>query len=300
MSDKRPNVYGISRDLWEHPVFMDESFTEKQAWAWLIGAAAWKQIDARGNVGPVTLSRAEFSFSIRFLARRWKWDKAKVHRFFGKLKRHGMVTDSERDGNQVFLISNYNKFQIVASPKRDTTETPPRQERDKEETGEALKQKNKEPAPDGAPALALVFQFPSWWPHPEWEGYLEMRKKLRKAASQRAIELVVAEVTKLRAAGHDPAAVLDRSTIKGWTDVYPLKDGSRPALALVPAPVADAATWARRLEYFYRGNEGDEVEKGYWAQAWGPEPGRSGCKAPDDAHAIYRAKFHPPKGSAAS
>ncbi|SRR6266404_198079 len=62
-----------------------------------------------------------------------------------------------------------------------------------------------------------------WIPQSAWSGYMEMRKKKRKEPTARAVELLVAELEKLKALGHDIAAVLDKSTLNGWTDVYPIK-----------------------------------------------------------------------------
>src|SRR6266404_5603808 len=51
-----------------------------------------------------------------------------------------------------------------------------------------------------------------WIPQSAWSGYMEMRKKKRKEPTARAVELLVAELEKLKALGHDIAAVLDKST----------------------------------------------------------------------------------------
>lgn len=69
------------------------------------------------------------------------------------------------------------------------------------------------------------FVLPDWIPAEAWRGYEDMRGRIKKPMTDRARGLVIKELDKLRALGHDPAAVLDRSTVKGWTDVYPLKDG---------------------------------------------------------------------------
>lgn len=70
---------------------------------------------------------------------------------------------------------------------------------------------------------------PDWIPKEAWDGYLQMRKKIKKAPTERAIKLVVDQLTALRQAGHDPAAVLDNSTLNNWTDVYPIRDKNRRA-----------------------------------------------------------------------
>lgn len=79
------------------------------------------------------------------------------------------------------------------------------------------------------------FVLPDWIPAEAWKGYEDMRVRIKKPMTDRARKLVIKELEKLRDVGHDPAAVLDRSTVKGWTDVYPLKDGAtaKPAETFV-------------------------------------------------------------------
>ena len=72
--------------------------------------------------------------------------------------------------------------------------------------------------PNTSPAL------PDWLPKEAWISYVEMRKKLRKAPTDRAIELVIAKLLKLKAEGHSPVAVLEQSVRNSWQDVFPLRD----------------------------------------------------------------------------
>jgi uncharacterized protein YdaU (DUF1376 family) len=69
-----------------------------------------------------------------------------------------------------------------------------------------------------------AYALPDWLPREDWISFEESRKKLRKPMTDRARSLVITELEKLRAAGHDPAAVLAQSVRKGWLDVFPLKD----------------------------------------------------------------------------
>jgi hypothetical protein len=144
MSERGPNVYAISRDFWDDPEFSDAAYSDREAWLWLIGAAAWKDLRTRGSTGaPVILRRGEFSFSIRFLGEKWGWSKSAVDRFFAKLEKRDTIRDTSRDGNKVYSIRNYNKFQVVGAPKRDRSRDDGRDasgtaaghDRDKEETG---------------------------------------------------------------------------------------------------------------------------------------------------------------------
>ncbi len=70
------------------------------------------------------------------------------------------------------------------------------------------------------PRVAL----PDWLPPAAWQGFLEMRKRQRKPPTDYAVELLIAELAKLRAAGHDPGLVLDQSTQRSWIGVFPLAE----------------------------------------------------------------------------
>lgn len=77
-------------------------------------------------------------------------------------------------------------------------------------------QEQKQKEGDAAPSFVL----PDWIPAEPWDGYVEMRKRIRKPMTDRARKLVVNELQRLMAKGHDLSAVLDNSTRNNWVDVY--------------------------------------------------------------------------------
>lgn len=139
-------VIGIAREIWDDPDFKPEPFTEREAFMWLVSEAAWREHTARGPKGPVKLKRGEVSHSIRFMAKAWQWQKSRVARFLNKLKNRDTIRHDQRDGNQIYYIKNYNKFQVVGLPERDSERDTDRdssgtaagQQRDKLETGKHL------------------------------------------------------------------------------------------------------------------------------------------------------------------
>lgn len=91
-------------------------------------------------------------------------------------------------------------------------------------------------------ASASPAALPPWIPAEPWAGYEAMRNAKRKPMTPRARELVIAELERLRTAGHDVAAVLDASTRNGWTDVYAPKDGLRAVGTVTSLSAAGSAT----------------------------------------------------------
>jgi hypothetical protein len=63
---------------------------------------------------------------------------------------------------------------------------------------------------------------PEWIKTDTWEAFLEMRKKKRAIPTELAKELLIKELEKLRAKGHDPNEVLNQSIMRNYTGVFPL------------------------------------------------------------------------------
>ena len=69
---------------------------------------------------------------------------------------------------------------------------------------------------------------PAWVPAGPWREFAEMRTKLRKPMTDKAMELIVLELEKLQQRGFSPEGVLLQSVRKSWQDVYPIKDQGQP------------------------------------------------------------------------
>lgn len=94
----------------------------------------------------------------------------------------------------------------------------------------------------------LVSRFPDWLPLDAWEGFVEMRSKIRAPLTEKAADLIVAKLEKLRAEGHDTRQVLEESIQNSWRGVWPAK-GSQNGLNKAEQRQADnlrAAEEAKR------------------------------------------------------
>lgn len=70
---------------------------------------------------------------------------------------------------------------------------------------------------------------PEWIDKDTWEAFLEMRRKKRAVPTERAKELLIKELDKLRGEGHNPNEVLNQSIMRNYTGVFPLKGGESGA-----------------------------------------------------------------------
>ncbi|MCZ3129651.1 hypothetical protein NYY92_18075, partial [Acinetobacter baumannii] len=97
-----------------------------------------------------------------------------------------------------------------------------------------------------------------WIPEKAWSDYLDMRIEKKKVPTVKAIALLFAKLSDMRDAGQDLKAVLDNSTMNGWTGIFPVKaeQHRRPALDLDEANrLANAE--AKQMLF---GNQGDFID----------------------------------------
>lgn len=93
---------------------------------------------------------------------------------------------------------------------------------------------------------------PEWLDRAAWDGFVAMRKRIRFPLTEYAARLVLKELGKLRAAGHNPTDVIDQSTRNGWRDVFPLREPRAGPAAAKPQP-SKTMQGLRALEDMKRG-----------------------------------------------
>lgn len=101
------------------------------------------------------------------------------------------------------------------------TKTVPREEKRREE-----KKEDK----DAVPAFVL----PDWIPSETWAAYCKVRTAKKAKNEPHALGLIVKDLEKFKAAGHDPIEILNNSIKSGWAGVFEPK--TKPSVAGVTVP----------------------------------------------------------------
>ena len=78
-----------------------------------------------------------------------------------------------------------------------------------------------------------------------WEAFLDMRRKKRVFPTEKAQELLIKELEKLKNQGHDPNEVLNQSIMRNYTGVFPLSDKGGQSGADRRSPRALPKTYTR-------------------------------------------------------
>lgn len=81
-----------------------------------------------------------------------------------------------------------------------------------------------------------AFVLPDWIPADTWAAYCKVRTGKKAKNEPHALGLIVKDLEKFRAAGHDPVECLNNSIKSGWAGVFEPK--TRPALHAVTVPSA--------------------------------------------------------------
>lgn len=217
-------VIALARSVWDHPVLTGEPFTKREAWVWLISSAAWRRTNIKGASGPIALTRGEFSFSVRFLAERWGWSKSRVDRFLDTLADQDMVRDVSRDDTKVYFICKYNDFQFatMSNGTADGTGagTGAGQQRDKEKEGK----KGRKPPSEVKAAPSSQLALPDWIDLKLWEGFIEMRQRIRAPLTALAMTRTIEKLDGFRLRGIDPNACLEHSIVNAYRGVFAPKE----------------------------------------------------------------------------
>lgn len=149
----------ISRELFDHPFFAPDAYSEREAWTWMIAAAVWRPTKVRVGRKIFNLKRGQLVFAERFLAKKWGWTKSKVRRFLQRLSRNNdesgpMVNLSADREATLITICNYDKYQssrTAGEPQNEPQSGPPADHRRTKE--EPLNHRTKE-HDDGVRAVA--------------------------------------------------------------------------------------------------------------------------------------------------
>ncbi len=67
-------------------------------------------------------------------------------------------------------------------------------------------------------------ELPDWLNKDIWHDFLEMRKRTKAPATDRAIILLINKLSELKSSGNDPDKVLEQSIMNSWKGLFPLKD----------------------------------------------------------------------------
>lgn len=119
----------MHRGWQDNPVFGREIFSRRDAWVWLIEHAAFRPTKVGLGKKTIDVNRGQLCYSLRYLARAWGWDDARVRRFIGRAMDEGMVACVADAGQSLITICNYEAYQNFSCVADAPTDAPTTQAR---------------------------------------------------------------------------------------------------------------------------------------------------------------------------
>lgn len=231
--------YLMHRGWQDNPVFRNEEFSRRDAFVWLIEEAAYRPTRVHASTGAIALTRGQLSHSLRFMAKAWKWDEAKVRRFLAALAKENIIDVATDAGQTVITVCNYDKYQTIGGQADAATDAGATQQRrggdakkNEGKEGKEGKKEERESAPAVADARSLAskpdpFPRPDWADATVWADFLKNRKTKRLPNTATAHVKFLADVQRNSDPDWPPGRLLEEATGRGHGAIYPsIKEGT--------------------------------------------------------------------------
>ena len=102
----------LYRGLQENTLWLSEPFTKGQAWIDLLLLTNYKPSYLKYRNGEmVKINRGECGYSMETLAKRWKWSRGKVKRYFDLLESEKMIQQKIGSKSTIIKVLKFDKFQ---------------------------------------------------------------------------------------------------------------------------------------------------------------------------------------------
>jgi hypothetical protein len=169
-------VFAIDRGLFDHPFFKAEPFTEREAWSWMIGEAAFESTKVRVGRVVFAVERGQFVHAIRFMAGKWKWSEPRVRRFLERLKTEQMIEALATSEATIITVCNYDVYQFARRAGDEPATNSRRREEESKNLGGGSKARAREgpliskEAMDFADELARIAGHDPQFLPPKWVG----------------------------------------------------------------------------------------------------------------------------------
>ena len=180
--------------------------------------ASCQAVDVTVGYQRIRLEPGQFIFGRIQAARELKMTERQIRTCQTSLISTGNVSVKTTNKYSIITVVNWHSYQSVTTDNDSQNVTPPaRQASSNRPQTRSKEVKNIKPIV--APLLPIC---------EAWKAFTEMREKIKKPMTGRAMELIASKLVSLQNQGHDPVAVLENSIINSWQGVHPLKHGQTP------------------------------------------------------------------------
>jgi hypothetical protein len=210
----------LHREISDHWLWDEKPFSKGQAWVDILLMANHDTKKFTLGNELVEVERGSCITSELKLMDRWGWSKTKVRDYLELLQKDKMLVKNSDKKKTTLTVCNYCIWQdseTTEKPQknhRKTTERPHKNTNKNEEECEEVKNNIYSNFTHDPDLMQAILDF------------IEMRKKLKKPMTDKAIEMMLKKLSKLGDTDEKKIAILQESVMKSWTDIYELKGDS--------------------------------------------------------------------------
>ena len=106
----------LHRKITDNPYYFSEPFTRSQAWVDMLIIANHKESMFYKRGIRVDVSRGQIGYDIETLAKRWRWSRGKVERFFSQLEKDEQIVRQKTNITTLISVCNYDIYQSDDNP----------------------------------------------------------------------------------------------------------------------------------------------------------------------------------------
>ena len=226
----------LHRKLQECEIWANsQPFDMRSAWVDLLLLANHKDAEIIFDYKPMTVKRGQYLTSVRKLSARWSWSKDRTLKYLRLLESLGMIHRDSTNQRTLITIDKYDVYQNEQDTDKDTKRTRVRTRNGHEsdtskDTGSPQTINDNNENNDNNDKKDNPYNPLKYFPNDEkldqaFIDYVNMRKKIKKPMTDKAIELAIKKINELSNGDNDKAiAILNQSIMNSWQGLFPLKN----------------------------------------------------------------------------
>ena len=207
----------LYRKLLDNPVFQNEKLLK--IFIWCLLKASHSEHEQLIGLQTITLQPGQFIFGRLKAAEELHMKESTIYKYIKWLEKNGICNIKSNNKFSLVTITNWELYQLAetkGNSKSNNNVTTKEQQRN---TNKNVKNDKNE---------KNIYIGLSENMKNAINDFIEMRKKIRKPMTERAIQIMLKKLDGLAKDETTKIAILEQSIEKGWLSVYPLKE-DKPA-----------------------------------------------------------------------
>jgi len=204
----------LDRSLLKHRYF--DNVNVLKVWLFMLMKASHKPHKHLAGNTTVELEAGSFVFGRIAAARDLKMTEQTVRTIVKLFENDGKITIKTTNKYSIITVVNFTAYQVekYKTNQQNNQQLTINQPSTNQQLTTNKNEKN-EPKPSFSP--------PEWIDEKKWQDFIDMRIRIKKPMTERAKELAIGKLEKIKEDGFDPNESLDNSTFHDWQDIYPPK-----------------------------------------------------------------------------